>query len=223
MRVSAVVPTWQESEQVAACVGWLLGLGVWEVVVVDADSPDGTAACAAAAGAQVIRSPKGRGTQLQAGASAARGEVVWFVHADARPPADAIAQISAAFADPSVVAGAFRLRTVGTTWWASALRVADVRSRYTRHPYGDQAVFVRRSALIAVGGVPDLPLFEDVELARRLWRCGRIARVPGEVRASGRRFERGIWRAALAMNLLPILYRAGVPAHRLAAWYGAPR
>src|SRR5262245_65220648 len=127
---------------------------------------------------------------MNAGARAARGDVLLFLHADAALPPDAARLIERALDDPGVVAGAFRLRTVaegGARWLGPLLRLADLRSRVTRLPYGDQAVFVRRAAFERIGGFPDQPLMEDIELARRLWRVGRITTAPGGGRASGRR------------------------------------
>src|SRR5262249_6129175 len=125
-------------------------------------------------------------------------------------------------AEPGAVAGAFRVRTHaagGRNWLGPLLRLADLRSRTTRFPYGDQAVFVRREAFHRAGGFPDQPLMEDVELARRLRRVGRIRIVPAEVQVSGRRFLVQPVRAVLAMRLFPTLYRLGVPPQRAPTLY----
>lgn len=163
---------------------------------------------------------------MNAGAAVASGEVVLFQHADVALPADALRRIREALADPAVVAGAFRVRTIaddGPNWLGPLLRLADRRSRRTRLPYGDQALFVRRAVFEAVGGFPPQPIMEDLELARRLWRRGRIVTVPAEVRVSGRRFLTRPVRAVLTMRVLPWLYRAGVSPERLARLYGSPR
>jgi hypothetical protein len=141
-------------------------------------------------------------------------------------PADAARWIAVTMEDAGVVAGAFRVRTVadaGRNWLGPLLRLADLRSRLTRYPYGDQAVFVRRAAFERVGGFPEQPLFEDVELARRLRRIGRLRTVPATVQASGRRFLARPLRSVLAMHLFPTLYRLGVSPETLARLYGAPR
>jgi hypothetical protein len=134
--------------------------------------------------------------------------------------------VARTLADPAVVAGAFRVRTIadeGPGWLGPLLRLADLRSRVTRFPYGDQAVFVRRDVFERVGGFPDQPLMEDVELARRLWRVGAIRTVPVVVRVSGRRFLTHPIRAVVAMRVFPLLYRLGVSPGRLARLYGDPR
>jgi hypothetical protein len=143
-----------------------------------------------------------------------------------RLPADAARWVAAALADPAVVAGAFRIRTVADrarNRLGPLLRLADQRARVTRYPYGDQALFVRRAAFAQAGGFPAQPLFEDLELARRLHRLGRIRTVPACVRVSGRRFLQRPLRSLLAMHTLPMLYRLGVSPETLARLYGAPR
>jgi rSAM/selenodomain-associated transferase 2 len=228
MRLSVVVPVLDEAQRIRDHLVALRALpGVDEIVVVDGGSRDGTAAIARdVAGVRVLSAPRGRGVQLNVGARAACGDVLLFLHADAALPPDAASWVAGALADPGVVAGAFRLRTVadgGPHWLAPFLRLADLRARLTRLPYGDQAVFVRRTAFERVGGFPDQPLMEDVELARRLRRLGRIRTVAGVVRVSGRRFLASPVRAVLAMRLFPLLYRLGVPPARLARLYGDPR
>ncbi len=128
-------------------------------------------------------------------------------------------------ADRRVVAGAFRTWTVPErpARWSGLLHLADVRSRLTRLPYGDQALFVRAETFWRAGGYPTQALLEDVELARRLRRLGRIARVPARVRVSGRRFEARPLYYTAAMWLIPWLYRLGVAPDDLARWYGNPR
>jgi hypothetical protein len=151
---------------------------------------------------------------------------VLFLHADVQLPAGAGGLIAAALAAPDVVAGAFRVRTVadaGRNWLGPILRFSDVRSRWTRFPYGDQALFVRRAAFEAVGGFPDQPLMEDIEVSRRLWRVGRIVTVPAEVRVSARRHLRHPIRTLVTQRLFPTLYRFGVSAETLARLYGRVR
>jgi len=226
--IAVVIPVLDEEARLGCRLAELAGArGIVEIVVVDGGSRDGTREVARAApGVRLLDAPRGRGSQMNAGARATTAPVLLFLHADVQLPCDFARRIAEALADPAVVAGAFRIRTVadaGRNWLGPVLRTADVRSRLTRHPYGDQAVFVRRAAFERSGGFPEQPLFEDVELARRLRRLGRIRIVPAEVRVSGRRFLRRPLRAVLAMYAFPTLYRLGVSPATLARWYGAPR
>lgn len=198
-----------------------------EVVVVDGGSRDRTGELSRAfPGVRVIESPRGRALQMNAGARAATRDVLLFLHADVELPPDALGQVTAAFADPAVVAGAFRTWTVADGrpgWPGFLLHLADLRSRYTGLPYGDQAIFVRAGVFDRLGGFPEQLLMEDLELSRRLRRAGKILTVPARVRVSGRRFQARPVYFFLLVNILPFLYRAGVSPARLAAFYGNPR
>ena len=226
--LSVVVPVLDEAERLEVGLRRLVGLpAVDEVLVVDGGSRDTTRAVAQAIpGVRLLDAPRGRARQMNAGAAAARGEVLCFLHADVTLPRDAVGHIARAFAKETVVASAFRTRTVddGERSWASALLpVADLRSRWTRLPYGDQAVSVRRSAFERVGGFPDQPLLEDVELARRLSAVGTLVRLRPKVTVSGRRFLRRPFRTLLYWNSFPALYRLGVRASILEKLYGRVR
>jgi rSAM/selenodomain-associated transferase 2 len=222
LRVSVIVPALNEERRLPGLLEALRWMPVHEVIVADGGSTDRTAAIAAATGAKVISAPRGRGSQQAAGARLATGTVLWFLHADAVPPPDAIARIREALREPEVVGGAFYLRTVsegdrgGRGSW---LRIADLRSRLTGYPYGDQGIFVRRSAYEAAGGMPEQPLLEDLALVRALRRVGALRTVPVEVTVSGRRFEARPLYYLLVMNLFPTLYRLGVSPDTLARWY----
>jgi len=226
--LAVVVPVLDEERRIADCLAALAATpGVDETAVVDGGSRDRTAAVAAGfPGVRVLAAPRGRGSQMNAGAAATAAAVLLFLHADVRLPRDAAAWVARTLAAPGVVAGAFRTRTVADgarSWVTPLLPLADLRARWTRLPYGDQALFVRRAAFARVGGFPDQPLMEDLEIALRLRRIGAIARVPAAVTVSGRRFAARPLRAAAAMRLFPLLYRLGVPADVLARAYGDPR
>ncbi|HZP41613.1 MAG TPA: TIGR04283 family arsenosugar biosynthesis glycosyltransferase [Candidatus Binatia bacterium] len=228
MRLAVVVPTLEEEARIGGTLAALAAVpGVAEVVVADGGSRDRTVAVARGfAGVRVVTAPRGRGTQLNAGARVAVGDVLLFLHADVSLPPDAVAWVERALADPAVVGGGFRTWTVAEgarSWVVPLLHLADARSRVARLPYGDQAVFVRRTAFDAVGGFPEQPLMEDVELARRLARLGRLVVVPASVVVSGRRFVARPLRSLVAMRLFPLLYRLGVAPDVLARLYGDPR
>ncbi len=221
--ISIVMPVLDEERRIGAALADLEALGgLHEVVVVDGGSTDRTIEIARAAGARIVTAPRGRGPQLNAGAAAATGDVLLFLHADTTLPNDASRHVVDALARPGVVAGAFRTWTIvdePRPWFAPLLHLADIRSRITRYPYGDQAMFVRSSVFHAAGGFPDLPLMEDLELSRRLSKHGRIHTCAACVRVSGRRWvARPIVHTAL-VNMFPLLYRAGVSSQTLARFY----
>jgi len=226
--LSVVIPTLDEQARIGRRLSELAALpGVREVIVVDGGSSDGTAAAVAChPGVRWLQAPRGRASQMNAGAALALGEVHLFLHADVRLPPDAALHIQRALRDPAVVAGAFRTWTVPDTrptWLSPLLHLADLRSRCARLPYGDQAIFVRSQVFRDVGGFPDLPILEDLELSRRLWTRGRMHTCSARVEVSGRRFlARPVFYTVL-VNLIPLLVRLGVRPARLAALYGAPR
>lgn len=227
-RLAVVVPTLNEAQRIGPLLDRLTSMdGLGEIVVADGDSTDGTVELVRARpSVELVSAPRGRGPQLNAGAAACGGDVIWFLHADAWPPEDAAALIDRALTDPAVIAGAFRTHTTTdrpSRLMAAAVRLADLRSRYTRIPYGDQGLFVRRGAFTAVRGFPPQPLFEDVELSHRLRRLGKLKTVGASVGVSGRRFEAHPVYYFAMMNVLPVLYRLGVPPARLARVYGDVR
>jgi rSAM/selenodomain-associated transferase 2 len=218
--VSVVIPAWREADEIAAATRSALRIAD-EVVVADAGSPDGTGAIAEAAGARVVNAPKGRGAQLAAGARAARGDVLLFLHADVRLPPEARDAIARALADETVAGGNFFLRFVPETRAARLFTWAnDARRRWLGIYYGDSGIFVRRSVYASLGGIRDLPIFEDYEFVRRLERSHRTAYVRDVVaRASARRFERAPISTLLTWTLLQLGYSLGVSADALAKFY----
>jgi len=226
MRISVVVPVLNEERTVARCLAELGDFD--EVVVVDGGSTDATRERVRAfPSVSWLAAPRGRARQMNAGARAAQGEVLLFLHADVQLPEGACTRIREALADASTVAGAFKTWTVPEgvqrAWLAPLLHLADLRSRYSRLPYGDQAVFVRREDFEAVGGFPEQPLMEDLELALRLARRGRIAIVDARVTVSGRRFQARPLFYFTVVNVFPLLYWLGVSPSRLARLYSNVR
>ena len=166
-------------------------------------------------------SAKGRARQLNAGAAAATGPLLFFLHADTRLPEGFEGHIRDTLGQPGVVAGAFELEIQSPR---RSLRIietlATFRSRYLQLPYGDQGLFMRVEAFHGVGGFPELPIMEDFELASRLRRRGRIVIAPARVATSPRRWQRlGPWRVTWMNQLMVLGYYLGVSPDRLAKWY----
>ena len=193
-----------------------------EIVLVDGGSTDATAAIAARfPEVSLLSSPRGRARQMNAGARAARGDVLLFLHADTLLPDGALAAVQVAVSHPGVVAGRFDVRfdNPGRAFRMIA-SFMNQRSRWTGISTGDQAIFVCREPFDALGGYPDIPLMEDVELCRRLKRRGRLAALRRCVTTSARKWEReGAVRTILLMWVLRILYMAGVSPVLLHRWY----
>ena len=169
-----------------------------------------------------VSGPRGRAAQMNAGARALDTPWLLFLHADSRlPSASRSALVSALHSDNGPAAAYFPFRLSGRGWfWRLVEAGQRVRERLTGLVYGDQGLLVRREAFEAVGGYPELPLMEDVEMVRRLRRSGRIARLPGPLLTSPRTYLRlGRWKVWLRNGAAVSLYLAGVAPERLARWY----
>ncbi|MFJ4290643.1 TIGR04283 family arsenosugar biosynthesis glycosyltransferase [Cupriavidus sp. NPDC089707] len=223
MRLSIVVPTWNEATQIEAALTALQPLrrkGV-EIVVADAGSADGTAGLAQPLADRVVITARGRARQMNAGAAAARGELLIFLHADTRLPAEADLAVCAALQAGQRAWGRFDIHIAGRLWLLPVVAASmNLRSRLTGIATGDQAMFVRREAFFAVGGFPDLPLMEDIVLSARLKRRSPPACLPERVITSGRRWEQhGLWRTIWLMWWLRLQFFFGRSAAALAQRY----
>ena len=224
MRLSIVIPTLNEAEQIAATLAAAAAPGV-EILVVDGGSADATVDLARAAGATVLTAGRGRARQMNAGAAAADGDVLLFLHADTRLPPGFDAAVATALGDPAVVGGRFDVRLEPSTPWLDLVAaLINRRSRWSRIGTGDQALFVRRAVFEAMGGFPDLPLMEDLAFSIGLKRRGGIACLRQTVATSSRRWRRdGPLRTVLLMWWLRFLFWSGVPAERLKRRYADTR
>ncbi len=222
--LSIVIPTLNAEAELPATLG-ALGEGleaglIREVIVSDGGSKDGTRAVADAAGAAWVEGPPGRGGQVRRGADAAGGPWLMFLHADTwLGPGWAVAVMDH-MGQGVDQAGYFRLdfRAEGL-----APRVvagwANLRSRALGLPYGDQGLVIARDLYDLVGGMPDIVLMEDAEMARRL--RGRLRALPAEARTSAARYEAEGWLRRGTRNLANLAaWHAGVPPERLVRFYG---
>ena len=220
--LSIVMPTLNEADGIAATLHALQplrGRGV-ELVLADGGSSDATVRLAAPLADGVFDAPRGRAAQMNAGAEAARGQVLLFLHADTRLPADADGAVLRAIAGGAAW-GRFDVRIDGRPWMLRVVAaLMNRRSRWTGIATGDQAIFVTRDAFERIGGFPPQPLMEDIELSRRLKRLARPACLRERVVTSGRRWEqRGVWRTIVLMWRLRWRYWRGESAARLAEAY----
>jgi rSAM/selenodomain-associated transferase 2 len=221
MRVSIIVPTLNEQTRISTTLRKLLQLaGGKEIAVVDGGSKDRTLELARAEGVRTINAPRGRGPQMHAGVMETTGDVLWFVHADTIPPSEALEDIRTALADPEVVGGNFGLLFDGPSRAARQLTAIYPSLRRLGLCYGDSGMFVRREVYEKIGGFRPLPLFEDLDLLRRLRRAGRFVHLPQRMVTSSRRFENEnfivVW---LQWTALQVLYWCGISPHILARWY----
>jgi len=222
MKLSVIVPTLDEAAAIAATLQALRPareLGA-EVIVVDGGSRDATRALAAPLADRVIEGPRGRSAQMNAGALAAAGDVLLFVHADTLLPSDAFGSIAGVLASGSEW-GRFDVAIAGADPLLAVVALfMNARSRWTGVATGDQAIFATRAAFEAAGGFPMIPLMEDVALSNRLLRRSRPACLSTRVVTSGRRWERrGTLRTILLMWRLRLAYALGADPARLAEKY----
>ncbi|HVC54663.1 MAG TPA: TIGR04283 family arsenosugar biosynthesis glycosyltransferase [Stellaceae bacterium] len=222
--LSVVIPTYQAAGELPAALAALGGARlVREIVVADGGSTDDTLALAQAGGARTLTAPRGRGPQLAAGAAAATGDWLLFLHADCRLAPGWDTAVEAFIAAPGAVgrAGYFAFVLDDVSPAARRLeRIVAWRCRTLALPYGDQGLLIARALYEAVGGFAALPLMEDVDLVRRLGRR-RLATLAAPVYASPRRYrEDGYIRRPLRNLCCLALYFAGVAPRHIARLYG---
>ena len=191
-----------------------------EIIVADGGSSDGTAQLAAGFCDQLVGSERNRGVQMNAGARVACGNILWFVHVDAEVPSRCLDEIARIVDDPNVVGGYFRIRLPR----GFVYRLTDSFAHYAgillRMRCGDHGIFCRRAAFIDIGGFPAVPIMEDVEFFRQLYRRGRVTCSKKRILVSPRRYEAiGRTRLTLAYGLIATLYIFGFPSPKLASIY----
>lgn len=219
--LSIIVPVLNEAGNIGPLVEHLRQTPEVEVILVDGGSTDGTVAIAQSLGVRLLQSPPGRAIQMNAGARAATGGILLFLHADTRLPNGFADAVRITLNQPGVMAGAFELAIQGHHW---ALRWVEWgvrwRSRQFQRPYGDQALFMRRETFERLGGFPEVPFLEDFMLMQRVRKLGRVAIAPLAVLTSGRRWEKlGVWKTTFINQLIILGYYLGISPERLARWY----
>jgi rSAM/selenodomain-associated transferase 2 len=218
-----VIPTLDEAGRLAALIEALRREPeLAEIIVADGGSTDGTPALAEGLGARVIGTERGRGRQLRAGADAACGEILLFLHADSSFPAGGLRALCAELdRDPRVPGGNFHVIFDGDSRFARGLTLAYPWLRYVTLYYGDSGIFVRRSVYEEIGGIRPIPIMEDYDFVRRLERAGPTCRIEQPLlTTSSRKFE-GRCASAIMWGwvVIHVLYWLGVSPERLAGLY----
>jgi len=219
MIASVVVPVWNDVDALRMLIADLRREPRLEIVVADGGSDDGSAQLAAAEAAATCPGARGRGRPLQPGAMRAGGDWLWFLHADTRVSAAALSAFTDVIGEPSW--GWFDVRLDSPAWPLRVVETAmNVRSALGSITTGDQGIFVHRRLLDAVGGVPEQPLMEDVELCKRLRRLAKPRRLGTPLLTSARRWERdGIAATVAQMWWLRLRYFLHADPDALAASY----
>lgn len=226
--ISVVIPALDEEASIARAIRSCREAGPCEVIVVDGGSRDRTVEIARGEADAVIEAKRGRAAQMNAGAAVARGKVLLFLHADTLLPGGSVPAVLGALQDPAVIGGAFRVRLAASPGAGRYIRATlgitgrmiGARACVAQAFTGDQAIFLRAEAFRAVGGYPEIPSMEDVELSRRMRRAGKTVLLPLRVETSGRRWEAwGPLRAVLFMWRLRIAYLFGRTPSRCAEAY----
>jgi len=222
-RLSIIVPMLDEASTLGDLLTDLLPYQRrgCEVILVDGGSRDGSPHLARCAGFTVLDATRGRARQMNKGAAAATGQVLLFLHADTQLPKEADALIAQALQACNRTWGRFDVCISGRPLMLKVVaRMINLRSRLSGIATGDQAMFVCANSFAQVGGFPDQPLMEDIELSRRLKRLSRPACLSARVITSGRRWEsRGVWRTIVLMWKLRLAYWLGATPDQLAKAY----
>lgn len=222
--LSIIVPVLNEGDTIVEMLAALAPYRARgaEVIVVDGGSRDGSMEAARPHADRVIAAPRGRGSQMNAGAADARGDVLLFLHADTRLPPEADRLVLDALKRSRHAWGRFDVTIAGRSRLLPVVAaMMNLRSRLTAIATGDQAMFMTRAAFARAGGFPDIPLMEDVVLSRRLKAASRPACLAARVTTSGRRWDRdGVIRTILTMWRLRFAFFLGAEPARLARRYG---
>lgn len=224
MNLCVIIPTLNEHETLPHLLAPLRAGGVSEILVVDGGSRDGTPDIARKFGVTCLPSARGRAAQLNRGAAAARGDWLWFLHADTVLPPDWERQLGRAMEDPAVVGGGFRSVIDAPGAGYRFLEAwGRLRTKVQRSFYGDQGIFVRRDLFERLGGFAEIPVCEDAEFSGRMWRAGRVAMLPGPIRTSARQWQRnGWWRTVAEHTTVAIRHGLARDPRRLPAYAPVP-
>jgi rSAM/selenodomain-associated transferase 2 len=225
LRFSFIIPVYQEAEIINSTIDHLMRLQKFanaEIIIADGDPQESTLKQISNTSVKKIFCGKGRARQMNCGAAQAEGDILIFLHADTRLPENALKNIAVILEDKTIVGGAFDLGIDSKRFAFRVIeKMASRRSRLTRIPYGDQALFIRADYFRQLEGFMDIPIMEDVELMQRIkQKKGKIKIIPERVLTSSRRWEaEGIVFCTLRNWLLISLFLLGVRTETLARFY----
>src|SRR5438874_12573268 len=220
--ISIFVPALNEAATIEQFLQQLRArVGAVEILLVDGGSSDPTRERAADVCDRILTAKSNRAVQMNTGAKAASGDILWFLHADCKVPEACLEKIERALRNPATVGGFFRIRIPRPDL---VYRLTDGLAHYAglllRMRFGDHGFFCRRTAFEKIGGFPEVPLMEDAEFFCKLRRLGRIAFIPSRLISSSRRYEEiGPWRLTFTYGLIALLYLLRVPIPVLARIY----
>lgn len=220
-QISVIIPTLNEEQVIAATLRYILKDPlVNEVIVVDGGSKDSTLEIVAAfQKVRLLHASKGRAIQMNVGAEAARGDILFFLHADTIVPLGACERIRESLNQKSVVGGSFYLE------FQEENKVLSLIAGFTRinlaiSTFGDQGLWLRRETFFAIGGYPEVPIMEDVEIQYPLRAMGQFVKLDMPLVSSARRFlKNGILYQIWLDTCILTAYLFGVPPEVLAKWY----
>jgi rSAM/selenodomain-associated transferase 2 len=221
-RISIIIICRNERQDLATLLPQLAAVASVEIIVSDGESVDGTEDLADHYHCRYIRTQPGRGRQLNAGARAASGDILLFLHADCRLENGWERELRSELLDPSVVGGAFSLRMCGgRLWWDRILSWTGTRNaRRCQIFLGDHSIFVRRDVFETVGGFPEMDIMEDYYFSKILRDAGRLVQLKSASLSSSRRFvENGYLKTILQMRLLRLFGALGWSSPHLERWY----
>jgi len=240
-QLSIIIPTFNEERRIRACIESARRLSPLEIIVADGGSLDNTVKIAELEGSTVICSPKGRGIQMNKGASLGKGEILLFIHADTIF-SDEISslfhpEIVSGFQEmlkrvqhdkteifDKYIGGFFRLKFDDDSLSTRLVEFfANLRARLFSLPYGDQAIFIKRNVFDKIGGFREYPFLEDIDMAIRIRKFGKLKYIPLKVIASSRRLKKGYFLSPIFVSLknviIALLFMLGVEPSRLAKLY----
>ncbi|MBI4667560.1 MAG: TIGR04283 family arsenosugar biosynthesis glycosyltransferase [Nitrospinae bacterium] len=218
--ISIIIPAWREGSAPGELAKRFMDLPKVEVII-SLCLEDTQTVRPKLPRLKVVEGAKGRAVQMNSGAREARGDVLLFLHADTSIEPGSLNSVREAMARQDVAGGAYRLAIDSPKHTLKLVEAgANLRSRFLKMPYGDQAIFVRKTVFDGIGGYEDVPLMEDVRLITAMKRRGKVVILSDAARTSARRWEReGVWRRVTKNLALITLHQLGVSPQKLADYY----